>query len=155
MERSHSDLAAAVFTALLSIAVIAPTEAAARTANIWFSVHATYCENSTCEPVTLQISAGDNFIISKWGNHRETIRIVNIDAPNHRARCVGERESAERATVRLGQLLTGSTFTTARVSTDRRGNSIAFVSINRRDLGHQLAREQLVWPWEPKHRPWC
>ncbi|MCJ9719995.1 thermonuclease family protein [Agrobacterium sp. SHOUNA12C] len=91
----------------------------------------------------------------RWGNHREQIRIANIDAPDGHARCFGERTSAQRATDRLSHLLNTSTFTMARISTDHRGSSIAFVSINRRDLGHQLVREWLVWPWEPRHRSWC
>jgi endonuclease YncB( thermonuclease family) len=154
MNKFRTQTGAAVAT-LLSIAVPSPADARSPTAFVSFSVHATYCDNSACEPVTLQISSGDSFIVNRWGDHRERVRIANIDAPNPRARCIGEKESAERATVRLGQLLSGSTFTMARVGTDRRGNSIAFVSINRRDLGHQLVREQLVWPWEPKHRSWC
>ncbi|WP_234711764.1 thermonuclease family protein [Rhizobium rhizogenes] len=124
-------------------------------ANVSFSVHATYCENSACEPVTLRISSGDSFVMHRWGDHREQVRIANIDAPDEHARCFGERTSAERAADRLSQLLNRSTFTMARIDTDQRGNSIAFVSISRRDLGHQLVRERLVWPWEPRHRSWC
>ncbi|WEO70158.1 thermonuclease family protein [Rhizobium rhizogenes] len=145
---------AAVF-ALLSIAVTAPADARGQVANVSFSVHATYCENSACEPVTLWVSSGDSFVMHRWGNHREQISIANIDAPDGRARCIGERISAEQATDRLSQLLDGSSFTIARINTDHRGNSVAFVSINRRDLGHQLVRERLVWPWEPRHRSWC
>jgi endonuclease YncB( thermonuclease family) len=155
MKKFRTQMASAVVATLLSIAATSPTGARARTASVSFSIHAIYCESSACEPVTLQISSGDSFIVYRWGNHRERIRIANIDAPNGRARCVGKRTSAERAAVRLGQLLGGSTFTMARVGTDRRSNSIAFVSADRRDLGHQLVREQLVWPWEPKHRSWC
>jgi endonuclease YncB( thermonuclease family) len=118
------------------------------------NVPATYCENSACEPVMLQISSGDSFIVHRWGNHREEIRIANIDAPSLQARCIGERASGERATVGLRQSLAGSTFTMARLSTDS-GGSIALVSIDRRDLGHQLVLRNLVWPWEPRHRSWC
>jgi endonuclease YncB( thermonuclease family) len=124
-------------------------------ADVSFSVPATYCENSACEPVTLRISIGDRFVIHRWGNHREQIRIANIDAPDGHARCFGEQASAQRATDRLSQLLNTSTFTLARISADHHGNSIAFVSISRRDLGHQLMRERLVWPWKPRHRSWC
>lgn len=141
--------------AFLSMAVPAPVDAQGRVANVSFSVHATYCENSACEPVTLRISSGDSFVMHRWGNHREQIRIANIDAPDGRARCLGERTNAQRATDRLGQLLNGSTFTIARINTDHRGNSIVFVSSNRGDLGHQLVRERLVWPWEQRHRSWC
>ncbi|OCJ22192.1 hypothetical protein A6U88_30305 [Agrobacterium sp. B131/95] len=122
---------------------------------IRFSVHATYCENSACEPVTLQIASGDSFVIYRWGNHREPVRIANIDAPDGRAQCVRERERALLAADRLGQLLNWSTFTMARVGTDRRGNSLSFVSVDRRDLGHELTRQRVVWPWEPRHRSWC
>jgi endonuclease YncB( thermonuclease family) len=155
MKKFRTQMAGAAVATLLSIAVTWRADAQSPTAYVSFSVHATYCENSACEPVTLQISNGDSFIVNRWGNHREAIRIANIDAPDGRTRCVGERESAERATVRLGQLLTGSTFTMARVGTDRRGNSIAFVSVDRRDLGHELVRERRALPWEPRYRSWC
>ncbi|ACM31130.1 nuclease [Rhizobium rhizogenes] len=155
MGRAFSYLAVATIAALILIAIAAPVDAGARSAVIRTSVHATYCENSACEPVTLRIEGGDSFVIYRWGNHHEPVRIANIDAPYGRARCERERERALMAAGRLGQFLNGSTFTMARVGTDRRGNSIAFVSINRRDLGHHLVREQLVWPREPKHRFWC
>ncbi|NTG30114.1 nuclease [Agrobacterium rhizogenes] len=145
----------AALVAFLCMTVTAPVDARGRAANVSFSVRATFCENSACEPVTLRISSGDSFVMHRWGNHREQVRIANIDAPDGNARCIGERTSAERATDRLGHLLNGSAFTIARINMDRRGNSIAFVSINRRDLGHQLVRERLVWPWEPRHRSWC
>ncbi|NTI52819.1 thermonuclease family protein [Agrobacterium rhizogenes] len=145
---------AAVF-ALLSMAVTAPADARGQVANVSFSVHATYCENSACEPVTLRISSGDSFVMHRWGDHREQVRIANIDAPDGRARCIRERERALLAAGRLGQFLNGSTFTIARVNTDRGGNSIAFVSVDRRDLGYMLIRERVAWLWEPKHRSWC
>ncbi|NEJ25449.1 nuclease [Rhizobium leguminosarum] len=155
MKLFRTQMEGAAVATLLSIAAASPTDARSPTAIVSISVHATYCENSACEPVTLQISNGDSFVVNRWGNHRETIRIANIDAPNDRARCIGEKDSAERATVRLGQLLSGSTFTMARVGTDRHSNSMAFVSVDRHDLGHELVRERLTWPWEPKHRFWC
>nr|WP_200985083.1 nuclease [Rhizobium rhizogenes]QCL09135.1 putative nuclease [Rhizobium rhizogenes] len=155
MGRAFSYLAVAAFAALIPIAIAAPADAGARSATIQFSVHATYCENSACEPVTLQIAGGDGFVIYRWGNHREPARIANIDAPDGRAQCARERERALLAADRLGQLLNGSTFTMARVGTDRRGNSLSFVSVDRRDLGDKLIRERLVWPWEPRHRSWC
>lgn len=130
------------------------TDARSQVAFASNSVPATYCENSACEPVTLGISSGDSFVVHRWGNHREEIRIANIDAPSPQARCMGERVSGERASVGLRQTLTGSTFTMARLSTDSRG-SIALVSIDRRDLGHKLVLLHLVWPWEPRHRSWC
>jgi endonuclease YncB( thermonuclease family) len=145
----------AAVVAIVSMAVTAPAEARGRVVDVSFSVHAIYCENSACEPVTLRVSSGDSFVMHRWGNHREQIRIANIDAPDGRARCIGERTRAQRATDRLSQLLNASTVTLARINNDHRGNSIAFVSIDRRDLGHQLVRERLVWPWEPRRRSWC
>ncbi|KAA6474505.1 thermonuclease family protein [Agrobacterium sp. SHOUNA12C] len=152
MEMFRTTTIDAAVVALLSITVTTPVDAQGGVANVSFSVNATYCENSACEPVTLRISSGDSLVMQRWGNHREQIRIANIDAPDGRARCIGERTSAEQATERLSQLLDGSSFTIARINTDHRGNSVAFVSINRRDVGHQLVRERLVWPWEPRHR---
>ncbi|NTG38882.1 nuclease [Agrobacterium rhizogenes] len=155
MGRAFSYLAVAAFAALIPIVIAAPADAGARSAIIQFSVHATYCENSACEPVTLQIASGDSFVIYRWGNHREPVRIANIDAPDGRARCLRERERALLAADRLGQFLNGSTFTMARIGTERHGNSLAFVSVDRWDLGYMLVRERVVWPWEPRHRSWC
>ncbi|NTF97877.1 thermonuclease family protein [Rhizobium rhizogenes] len=155
MGRALSYLTAATIAALIPIAIVAPADAGARSAIIQAGVHATYCENSACEPVALKIVSGDSFVIYRWGNHREPVRIANIDAPDGRARCMGEKERARLAADRLGQLLNGSTFTMARVGTDRRGNSLSFVSADRRDLGHELIRQRVVWPWEPRHRSWC
>ncbi|NTJ51561.1 thermonuclease family protein [Agrobacterium rhizogenes] len=155
MGRAFCNLVVAAIAALIPIAGATPADAGARSAVIRFSVHATYCENSACEPVTLQIASGDSFVIYRWGNHREPVRIANIDAPDGRAQCARERERALLAADRLGHLLNGSTFTMARVGTDRRGNSLSFVSVSRRDLGRELIRQRVAWPWEPKHRSWC
>lgn len=118
------------------------------------SVHATFCENSACEPVSLRIRTGDSFIMDRWGDHREAVRIANIDAPLTQANCIGERSSAQRAVDRLAQYLDRATLTMARLHTDQSG-TIAFVSVNNRDLGHMLARDRVVRPWEPRHRSWC
>ena len=118
------------------------------------SVNATFCENSACEPVSLRIPTGDSFILYRWGDHREPVRIANIDAPLTQANCIGERSSAQRAVDWLAQYLNRATFTMARLHADQSG-TIAFVSINNRDLGHMLSRDHVVWPWEPRHRSWC
>nr|WP_200997133.1 nuclease [Rhizobium rhizogenes]QCL10181.1 putative nuclease [Rhizobium rhizogenes] len=151
MGRALSYLTAATIAALIPIAIAAPADAGARSSIIRLSVHATYCQNSACEPVTLQIASGDSFVIYRWGNHRESVHIANIDAPDGRARCMRERERALLAADRLGQLLKGSIFTMARIGTDRHGNSLAFVSVDRQDLGYLLIRERVVRPWEPRH----
>lgn len=149
-------MAGAAAATLLSTGAIPPVEAATRRP-IYppFRVHATYCENRACEPVTLQISSGERFVMYRWGNHREEVRIANIDAPDENARCPREKENAQRATDRLGQLLNGSIVTLARIDVDLRGNSLAFVSVDSRDLGHQLISEHLALPREPKHRSRC
>ncbi|WP_349963419.1 nuclease [Rhizobium sp. ZPR3] len=118
------------------------------------SVSATFCENSACEPVSLRIPTGDSFIMYRWGDHREPVRIANIDAPLINAKCIREQASAQLAIDRLAQYLYQATFTMARLYTDRSG-TIAFVSANRWDLGHMLSRDRVVWPWEPRHRSWC
>ncbi|SCB40466.1 nuclease [Rhizobium hainanense] len=118
------------------------------------SVNATFCENSACEPVSLRVLAGDSFTMYRWGDHREPVRIANIDAPLANANCIGEQASAQSAIDRLAQYLNQATFTMARLHTDPSG-TIAFVSVNRRDLGHLLSRDRVVWPWEPRHRSWC
>jgi hypothetical protein len=118
------------------------------------SVNATFCENSACEAATLRIPTGDSFIMYRWGDHREPVRIANIDAPLINAKCLGEQTRAQLAVDRLAQDLNQATFTMARLHSDRSG-TIAFVSVNKRDLGHMLSRDRVVWPWEPRHRSWC
>ncbi|ANP91533.1 MULTISPECIES: hypothetical protein [Rhizobium] len=119
-----------------------------------YSVHATYCENSACEPVSLSIASGDGFIMYRWGDHREKVRLANIDAPSVSAKCVREQQSAQLAIERLARVLNGATFTMARLHADPSG-TIAVVSVDRHDVGHILSREHVVWPWEPRHRSWC
>lgn len=148
-------LAGAAASALVAWAVISPTSAASRSADIGLIFRAIYCDNSACEPVTLQVQSGDRFVMSRWGDHHERIRIANIDAPDCRARCLSGRASAQQARARLAELLYGSRFTTARIDTDRRGNTVAMVTVNRRDVGHALIRERLVWPMEKRHHSWC
>ncbi|MFW8642762.1 nuclease [Rhizobium beringeri] len=155
MKKFRTQMEGAAVATLLSIAAASPTDARSPTAIVSISVHATYCENSACEPVTLQISNGDSFVVNRWGNHRETIRIANIDAPNDRARCIGEKDSAERAT---GQAWPAPERFDLHDGPRRHGSSQQFDgirSVDRHDLGHELVRERLTWPWEPKHRFWC
>ncbi|OEC93634.1 hypothetical protein A9Z06_09330 [Rhizobium sp. YK2] len=118
------------------------------------SVNATFCENKACEPVSVRIRTGDTFIMYRWGDHREPVRIANIDAPHTHANCIGERVNAQRAVDRLARYLNRATFTMARLHTDQAG-TIAFVSINNRDLGDILSRDRVVRPWEPRHHSWC
>lgn len=141
-------------TPLITAGVNARPRHAPRIEVVSRSVNATFCENSACEPASLRIPTGDSFIMYRWGDHREPVRIANIDAPLINAKCIREQASAQLAIDRLAQYLNQATFTMARLHTDRSG-TIAFVSINKRDLGHMLSRDGVVWPWEPRHRSRC
>ena len=128
MSKSRTQMAGAAVATLLSIAVTAPADTDARSAVIRFSVHANYCQNSACEPVTLEILGGDSFGINRSGNHREPVRIANIDAQNSRARRMRGSGRTLLAADRLGKVLNDSTFMMARVGTDRRGNACRSLS---------------------------
>ena len=116
---------------------------------------ATFCDNAACEPVTVTIANGQTFVIHRWGNHREQVKIANIATPTGKAKCAAERDLGRRAMSRLSQLLDGATLTMARISQDGSSPTIAMVSVNGRDVGNTLIRERLAFPAEPRSRSWC
>lgn len=118
-------------------------------------VTARYCEDKTCEPVTLRIWSGDTFVMDRLGPHEERIRIANIDAPDVVPRCPTEAALAQEAKNQLRSILSGSTFALARVSGEKDRASFAFVNVNGRDVGKKMMDQRHARPLERPARPWC
>ena len=90
----------------------------------------------------------------------ETIRILNIDAPETRgAKCDAERRLGHVATRRLQELLDNGEIVITRGDgkrmTDRYGRTLARVSAHGDDIGDRLVAEDLARPWKGKRQPWC
>jgi micrococcal nuclease len=82
----------------------------------------------------------------------ETIRILNIDAPETtRARCEAEAALGYKARERLATLLRGATITLDRCDgarcTDPYGRTLARVFANGKDVGETLISEGLATRW--------
>lgn len=106
---------------------------------------------------SLAILDGDTFDLNG-----ERIRIANIDAPElHKAQCDAERRLAIVARNRLQALLTSGTIKVTvgdpidGRTHDRRGRTLATISVGGRDVGETLVSEQLARPWEGRRRSWC
>ena len=90
----------------------------------------------------------------------ETIRILNIDAPETRdAKCDAERRLGHVAKRRLQELLDEGDIVITRGDgdrmTDRYGRTLARVSAKGEDVGDQLVAEELARPWTGHRRSWC
>lgn len=90
----------------------------------------------------------------------ETIRILNIDAPETRhAKCDAERRLGHVAKRRLQELLDEGDIEITRGDgnrmTDRYGRTLARVSVHGKDVGERLVAEDLARTWKGKRQPWC
>jgi micrococcal nuclease len=89
----------------------------------------------------------------------ERIRLLDIDAPETRgAQCPSEAELAERATLRLLELINEGPFELVpRGSRDRDvyGRQLRVLMRDGRSLGGILVEEGLARPWEGRRRSWC
>jgi endonuclease YncB( thermonuclease family) len=107
--------------------------------------------------LALAVIDGDTFDLDG-----ERIRIANIDAPElHHAKCDAERRLAIVARNRLKALLTSGAINVSvgdpidGRTRDRRGRTLATISVNGEDIGQILIAEQLARPWEGGQRSWC
>lgn len=103
----------------------------------------------------LRIVDGDTVVIG-----RETIRILNIDAPEkRRAGCDAERRLARVAARRLAELLGSGTVDIKRGDGKRMkgryGRTLARLEVGGEDVGETLVAEGLARPWNGKRQPWC
>lgn len=86
----------------------------------------------------------------------EKIRISGIDAPEIEGKCRYERDLAEQAKRRLGQLLSAEPFSVASSGKDRYGRALASVYLrDSGDVGIILVREGLARTWTGRRMPWC
>ena len=93
---------------------------------------------------------GDTF----WFNG-EKIRIESIDAPEIRSQCRQEKKLAVRATQRLAEILSRSSFTVQRSGVDRYGRTLASIEGSSGEAGAILVREGLARPWSGRKEVWC
>lgn len=88
-----------------------------------------------------------------------TYRLVNIDTAEtgSRASCPAERTQGEAATQAVRDLIANAQSFEARSTgrTDYYGHTIAYVSVDGRDLGETLMEEHLARPWRGRRYPWC
>ncbi len=103
----------------------------------------------------IRVIDGDTVVID-----RETIRILNIDAPEIRhAQCDSERQLGLAAKLRLKALLSGAEPVVTRGDKgrmrDKYGRTLAVLSVGGRDVGDILISEGLARQWTGKRRPWC
>jgi endonuclease YncB( thermonuclease family) len=103
----------------------------------------------------LYVVDGDTFTLDG-----ETIRILNIDAPELReSKCDAELRLGLVAKHRLSQLLKGGEINLLRGDgnriTDRYGRTLARVRVEGADVGEVLVSERLARPWTGKRRGWC
>lgn len=91
----------------------------------------------------------------------ETVRILNIDAPElRRPGCDAEKRLAVLARKRVSELIgDGSSVTLIRGDgkrmKDRHGRTLARLLVNGADIGDKLVADGLARPWEGKRRSWC
>ena len=88
----------------------------------------------------------------------EKIRLVNIDAPEVKARCNAERQRASAATRQLASLLHSQPIRIHRRGEDRYGRTLAALSTPAGDVGDDLVRRNLAVTWRGRREPaetWC
>ncbi|MCI5077836.1 thermonuclease family protein [Oricola sp.] len=88
----------------------------------------------------------------------EKIRIVNIDAPEVKARCPAEKQRASAATRELARLVHGQPIRLRRSGEDRYGRTLAAVSTPEGDVGAALVAKHLAVRWRGRREPpstWC
>lgn len=86
------------------------------------------------------------------------IRLADINAPElGEPRCAAEAALAERATLRLTQLLNAGPFTLEPIGRERDsyGRLLRNVTRDGRSLGAELVAEGLAEPWRGHRRDWC
>ena len=88
----------------------------------------------------------------------EKIRLVNIDAPEVRARCPAESERAGAATRELASLLHSQPIRIHRRGEDRYGRTLAALATPTGDVGDILVGRDLAVTWRGRREPaetWC
>ena len=107
-----------------------------------------------CEPAEIRVWDGDSLRLGVT-RQAEAVRIFNIDAPEIEGGCAEESALAQRAKVRLVELLDGGRIEILRQGADRYGRTLAAVRVDGVDVGDQLVREGLARTWAGRREPWC
>jgi micrococcal nuclease len=106
-----------------------------------------------CQPTNLRIWDGDTFRVGSYRG--ESVRILNIDAPEIEGRCRFEVNLAQESKRRLADLLDGQRVQIRRQNKDRYGRTLAVISVKGKDIGDQLVGEGLARTWIGRREPWC
>lgn len=88
----------------------------------------------------------------------EDVRLLGIDAPElgKKAGCPAEAEAAERARVRLAELLGGGQIELWNVRREKYGRALAKVTAGGVDVGAEMVRAGLARPYGGERRVgWC
>ena len=103
---------------------------------------------------------GDTFVatlhVHPMFGDRAKVRVLGIDTPEIRGKCLEERELAVKARDRLGRLLTDARrVDLVNASLDSFGRILARVAADGVDVGEQLVAEGLARRWAGKREGWC
>lgn len=109
---------------------------------------------ASCEPDEIRVWDGDSIRLSTT-RQAETVRILNIDAPEIEGPCAYESGLALQSKVRLAELLKGRRVEILRQGTDRYGRTLAAIRVEGRDVGDILVSEGLARTWAGRREPWC
>lgn len=109
---------------------------------------------SSCEPAEIRVWDRDSIRLNA-GGQSEAVRLFNIDAPELEGRCGFESDLAQRAKVRLAEILAGQRVVIHCQGADRYGRTLAAVSVNGIDVGDHLVSEGLAKTWGGRREPWC
>lgn len=85
-------------------------------------------------------------------------RIADIDTPEvHSPACPAEKQLADRATLRLLELVNAGPFELLPVDRDedRYGRKLRILAREGRSLGDTLIAERLAHVWDGRKHPWC
>lgn len=113
-----------------------------------------YRQAQTPNP-TIRVVDGDTVAING-----ETIRIVNLDAPElpPRHKCQREADLAQKAKAELTKLTTNARISTQVNSSrpkDRYGRTLAILYANGEDVAYPMVASQTARWWMGKSSPWC
>lgn len=106
-----------------------------------------------CQTTDLRIWDGDTFRVGSYRG--ESVRIMNIDAPEIEGRCIYEINLAQDSKRRLSALLDGKRVQIQRQNKDRYGRTLAIISVRGQDIGDQLVSEGLARTWSGRREAWC
>jgi endonuclease YncB( thermonuclease family) len=112
-------------------------------------ITALICAN-LCTPTQVRVWDGDSIRIGA-----ESVRIANIDAPEIDGRCDYETRLAQRAKARLAAILAGGKVVITRHKIDKYRRTLAFITVDGRDVGDQLVAAGLARTWTGRREPWC